>query len=43
MAASLCCLMGYISLLLSTVILAACLRPLRRAARANPIDVLRAP
>jgi predicted permease len=31
-----------IPLLLSTVILAACLRPVRRAARVNPIDVLRA-
>jgi putative ABC transport system permease protein len=30
-----------IPLLLSTVILAACLRPVQRAARVNPIDVLR--
>ena len=32
-----------IPVLLSTVILAACVRPVRRAARVNPIDVLRAP
>lgn len=31
-----------VPLLLSAVILAACLRPVRRAARVNPIDVLRA-
>jgi ABC-type antimicrobial peptide transport system permease subunit len=31
-----------IPLLFSTVILAACVRPVRRAARINPIDVLRA-
>jgi ABC-type lipoprotein release transport system permease subunit len=30
-----------VPLLLSTVILAACLRPVRRAAGVNPIDVLR--
>jgi hypothetical protein len=31
-----------VPLLLPTVILAACVRPVRRAARINPIDVLRA-
>jgi len=31
-----------VPLLLSAVVIAACLRPVRRAARANPIDVLRA-
>ena len=31
-----------VPLALSAVILAACLRPVRRAARVNPIDVLRA-
>jgi putative ABC transport system permease protein len=31
-----------VPLLLSAVILAACLRPVRRAARVNPVDVLRA-
>jgi len=30
-----------IPLLLSAVIVAACLHPVRRAARANPVDVLR--
>jgi ABC-type lipoprotein release transport system permease subunit len=29
--------------LLSTVILAACIRPVMRASRINPIEVLRAP
>ena len=31
-----------VPLTLSAVVLAACLRPVRRAARVNPIDVLRA-
>jgi ABC-type antimicrobial peptide transport system permease subunit len=31
-----------VPLVLSAVVLAACLRPVRRAARVNPIDVLRA-